>query len=488
MKQNILKSLLACLLTFAGMTVYAYDCVVDGIYYNLNAEDQTASVTYRDYLTGDYSGVVSIPDKVEYGGVVYAVTAIGDVTFANSNELTKVVLPNSIISIGNNAFSYCGGLTEITIPGSVTYIGDWAFSSCNSLTTLIIPSSVTSIGNFLFPGCVSLERIIVEEGNPCYDSRENCNAIIRTDGNEVTLLYGCKATRIPASVTAIGNNAFYDSGLTELVIPANVTSLGEAAFESCAALEKIVVEEGNPCFDSREDCNAIIRTDGDKAILVVGCKNTRIPASVTSIGDYAFSGCTGLTEFTVPGHITSIGKNAFAYCYGLAELTISDGVTSIGESAIKACNRLTKLAIPNSVTYIGETAFNTCRGLTEIVIGSGVTYIGDFAFNNCSALVTVFSLNTTPPQIFSSTYMSSTLSLATLHVPEGCKSLYGQAEGWKRFLNILDDIPSGIETAVVGQSKNSAIHTLDGVKLNTTNTSDLPSGIYVVDGKKMVVK
>ena len=170
-------------------------------------------------------------------------------------------------SIGNDAFCYCSGLTEVTIPNSVTSIGTAAFLDCSGLTEVTIPSSVTSIGTGAFSNC---------------------------------------------------------SSLTELTIPSSVTSISLSAFSGCVGLEKITVESGNPNYDSREDCNAIITIKSswlvDSNTLIAGCKSTMIPGSVTAIGAYAFSGCSGLTEVTIPNSVTLIDQYAFSGCSGLTTL------------------------------------------------------------------------------------------------------------------------------------------------------------------------
>lgn len=238
----------------------------------------------------------------------------------------------SVISIDAYAFSNCSGLTGITIPQSVISIGMEAFFQINTLNSITIPQSVTSIGKGIFGGCVNLANITVENGNKTYDSRDNCNAIVETSTN--TLIDGCcntvipnsvtsidsyafcwhspKSITIPYSVTSIGSYAFYSCSLTNITIPNSVTSIGKYAFQCCERLTSITVESGNKNYDSRSNCNAIVKTSTNT--LIVGCKNTEIPSSVTSIDEGAFRDCSDLTSITIPNSVTSIGNYAFRGC------------------------------------------------------------------------------------------------------------------------------------------------------------------------------
>lgn len=189
-----------------------------------------------------------------------------------------------------------------------------AFNYCETLTSIIIGNGVTTIGDAVFNNCGNLERIIVNAGNPVYDSRENCNAIIETSSN--TLISGCKNTIIPNSVTAIGDGAFFGCrGLTSISIPNSVTQLGNEVFGYCIALKHIAVETGNPIYDSRDNCNAIIATSSNT--LITGCKNTVIPDDVTAIGYCAFRLCYGLTTVTIPNSVTEVSHAACYACIGL---------------------------------------------------------------------------------------------------------------------------------------------------------------------------
>ena len=379
--KNFIKTTLLLLALLLPATAAAYDFEVDGLYYNITGVN-TVEVTYRVMYEADYYGNVVIPAAVTHDGTTYSVTAIGE-----------------------RAFEQCSGLRSVTIPGSVTIIASIAFWNCSGLRSMTIPSSVTLIKDRAFYGCTGLTNIVVESGNPNYDSRDNCNAIIKTSSN--SLIVGCKNTVIPNTVTAIGDNAFagcYD--LTSISIPNSVTSIGNSAFSSCRSLASvtisnsviyignyafdgcrgltsIVVESGNPKYDSRDNCNAIIETSINT--LINGCKNTVIPNTVTAIGECAFRGCEDLTSVTIPNSVISIGRDAFHGCRYLRSVTFGNSLTYIDYYAFEYCRALTSVTIPSTVTFIGEGAFSSCNSLASIVVESGnPTYDSR---DNCNAII-----------------------------------------------------------------------------------------------------
>ena len=200
---------------------------------------------------------------------------------------------------------------------------------------------------------------------------------------------------IPAGVTSIWDQAFWCcTGLTSVTIPDSVTSIGDEAFWCCTGLMSIVVEDGNSVYHAIGNC--LIETESKT--LVVGCNASVIPTdgSVTSIGNYAFYDCTGLTSVTIPDSVTSIGKKAFSWCKGLTSVTIPDSVTSIGKNAFSWCKGLTSVTIPDSVTSIGDKAFYDCTGLTSVTIPDSVQSIGGYTFSGCGKLCRVVIPGSSP--------------------------------------------------------------------------------------------
>ena len=307
------------------------------------------------------------------------VTNIKGSAFSGCTGLTSVTIPNSMTSIGWSAFDGCTGLTSVTIPNSVTSIGNSAFSGCTGLTSVTIPNSVTSIGDFAFSSCTGLTSIIVEEGNLVYDSRENCNAIIRTKFNE--LIAGCQSTIIPNSVTDITWGAFFGcSSLTSITIPEGVTRIGDNAFNHCTNLTRITIPSsmtsiGQSAFrNTNLPVENNIRYADTWAVEVID--NTKdkytLRDNTTGIASSTFSRCTNLTDITIPGGVKIIDNHVFSSCSSLTTVTILEGVTSIGLNAFSDCSSLTTITIPESVTSIGQSAFSN----TNLPVENNIRYAG----------------------------------------------------------------------------------------------------------------
>ena len=203
------------------------------------------------------------------------------------------------------------------------------------------------------------------------------------------------------SVTSIGSSAFEGcTGLTSVTIPNSVISIASSAFDNTGWYNNQpdgILYLDNCClgYKGNGPTGTLSIKEGTRLIgdyAFSGCSgltSVTIPNSVTSIGNSAIYGCSGLTSVTIPNSVTSIGKSAFYGCSGLTSVTIPNSVTTIGSSAFRECTGLTSVTIPNSVTSIGDWTFYGCAGLTSITIPNSVTTIGNWAFYGCSGLTSV---------------------------------------------------------------------------------------------------
>ena len=274
-------------------------------------------------------------DKSAVGNIIipYGVTKIGDEAFKECANLTSVEIPDSVTVIGDEAFSCCTGLTSVKIPSSVVLIGNRAFFICKNITTIEFASGVVIIGDFAFDNCTSLTSI-----------------------------------KIPSSVKEIGDFAFNScTSLTTVEIPNSVRKIGKGAFGGYTCISHFVVDKGNPTYCSEN--GSLYLKDMSILIRVPGLINSfTIPSSVTTIGSWAFSGCTNLTSVVIPSSVTHIGYDAFYNCRSLTSVEIPNSVTKIGSSAFSGCTSLTSIEIPRSVTEIEWGAFNKFIGIKKFVV------------------------------------------------------------------------------------------------------------------------
>ena len=400
---------------------------VDSIRYFLK-EDNTLMVVSANYFDGTTK--ITIPEMINYRGKVYPVTQIGNNAFRHLSDLTSVAIPTSVTEIGHAAFCGCSHLTSVTIPNSVTTIGDVAFKDCSSLKTVVIPKTVTSIGSYAFyntPWDDKLPNGLVYVGDVAYKYKgkmpDGTNLTLKDGtkgiaGNAFSFSYNnyeMKSVVIPSTVTYIGDGAFYGcSGLTSITIPKSVMKIGAGLFDGCDNLAAINVEIGNPKYDSRNNCNAIIETKTNT--LVAGCKNTVIPNSVIYIGKGAFQNCDGLKSITIPNSVVRIGLDAFQSCGGLTSITI-----------------------PNSVLVIESFAFNLCENLASLTIPKSVSMIDAYAFG-CENLNTIISnITDVKNVIVEKTAFYHVPSTCVLRVPRGTANAYRTTAPWNQFTNIVEE-------------------------------------------------
>ena len=302
------------------------------------------------------------------------VTTIGDCAFFGCDSLASVTIPDSVTSIGEEAFRNCYALSSVTIGENVTSIGREAFYSCTSLTSVTIPDSVTSIGEAAYRGCnyllsVTLGKRITSIGDSAFEDCFRLTSVTIPDsvtsiGNYA--FYNCSnmtSATIGDGVTTIGDFAFDScNDLASLTIGDSVTSIGNAAFSWCQSLTSVTIPDG-------------VVTIGDCAFSwCQSLTSVTIPDGVVTIGDSAFFWCFGMTSVTIPNSVRSIGARAFEDCYVLTSVTIGDGemqipnratgtgvaLTSIGDYAFSGCDQLTDV-------YYGGTK----KQWDKIEIGEG---------------------------------------------------------------------------------------------------------------------
>jgi hypothetical protein len=307
--------------------------------------------------------------------------------------------------------------------------------------------------------------------------------------------------KLPKNLTAIGKYAFEGSGIKELVLPKTVTSLGRDIFYYARNLEALSVENGNNVYDSRNNCNAIIETATNK--LVIGCEKTKIPNTITAIGDLAFSGKPGLKEIEIPSSVNSIGWAAFWADIKLTKVKLSGGIIDLGESPFGACEDITSFVIennpkydsrdncnaiietatntliqgfsttkiPESVKAIAPAAFRSLSTLTEIELPASLEKIEAEAFLYCNQLTKVTSHIKKPFAVSTMVFSGDNLKTATLYVPFGTGEAYANTPGWNNFHTIIEMEP------VEGE------YTKNGASVVTT---DFGKGYAALKGKVSV--
>ena len=272
----------------------------------------------------------------------------------------------------------------------------------------------------------------------------------------------------------------YDKRIIKrIIIGDGITTIGSSAFRNCFALNSVTIPNS-------------VRTIGEAAF--GDCKaltSVTIPNSVRTIGAYAFYNCRALTSVTIPNSVRTIGAYAFEYCSTLTSVTIPNSVTIIEWSTFKDCSALTSVTIPNSVTTIERSAFSSCTNLQKVNIGNSVKSIGEQAFYECTKLTQISSEAVVPPTCGLNVFAGINKSNCKLIVPKNSIDAYKQAYQWKDFL-LIEGSTTGITNTVYNKAGLVDVYTIDGTKrlskASTDEINALPKGVYIVNGKKIIIK
>lgn len=377
------KQLLLLVAMLLPLVASAYDIAVENaegitIYYSYINNGTELQVTYKSWSAHQST----LGSKYTY--TYYGYEGVTDLVIPE--EATYMGRTRKVTSIGSNAFKGCGNLKSVTIPNSVTYIGN-SFEGCTGLSSVVIGDNVKNIDSSAFKNCTAL---------------------------------------------------------TSIAIPNSVTSIGKEAFKDCSGLKKVIIS------DIAAWC---------------GIKFDISDPNPLFYANHLYSDeQTEIQDLVIPNNVTSIGNYAFGYCYGL-----------------------TSVIIPNSVKNIGEYAFSGCSALTSVTIGSGVTGIGRNAFDGAN-IPTVISLKENPfaikgRSLYERTFSQNTFYNATLYVPMGTIDKYKATSGWKDFVFIEESNLAGISVVENTKNNNTTIFDLNGVRL-----PEAKKGINIVNGKKVVLK
>ena len=421
--------------------------LIDGLYYDLDTSNRTATVTYEVDGTGNYASLsanVKIPENVVYNGVTFTVTKIGENTFSNCKVLESISIPGTVLQIGQNTgvsnlpfynctslksvrfedgvqslilgsyyssgtgyglFSNCP-LEEVYIGRNITYQNSYynfekhpeyygysAFYNQPKLANVTISSTVTEIPSCFFKGCKALNKVSIQgqlTKIPAY-SFDGCQLSVLTLSN---------------SIEKIGDYAFQNNTkLTTASLGDNVKKIGKYAFSGCTKLS--ILNLGNSLVTIDDYAFQSIGSDTNVGL------NFEVPNTLSVIGKFAFYK-SAVSSINIPNSVTTIGESCFAENTKLEKVTLGNGCGELPKNVFSGCSLLSSIVLSNGLSTISDAAFANCKVLESISIPGTVLQIGqntsvsDLPFYNCTALKSIRFEDGVQSLILGSYYSSGT--------------------------------------------------------------------------------
>ena len=470
-----------------------------------------------------------------------SITKFYEYAFSMCSTLTAIFLPSTLTSIESHAFYTCENLSQVKFAEGtlLTEIGEDAFANCEGLTEITIPATVTSIGNSAFNGCSNLVSITISANTPpglgndvwdgipespkptiyvplgaksAYEDPVNWgqwftieekfanNEIWYTTSSGQALSgnpMGCTTNvyndgkgilTFSSDVTSIPQSAFKsNTDLTSITIPASVESIGYYAFSGCTNLDKVTFAEGS-----------LLKTFGTNVFKQCKLTSIEIPAGVTDIGDGTFEDNSTLQSviFAEGSQLPSIDAETFIRCTSLVQIEIPATVTTIWSSAFKGCSKLETVTFAegSQLKIIQSGAFQGCSSLAEINLPATVTTINSSAFDNCIAL-TSFEIPAKVTSIYSGAFSNCT-NLETITFAPGSEITTITSAVFSG-LNITSiEIPAKVKTLSGGTfincdklkkvtfAEGSVLEGISGGAFNNCpniTTIDIPAGVTKIE-------
>lgn len=489
--------------------------------YQLAVPDNVTHIGAQAFYKCTYLSDLTLPSNLE---------TIEEGTFMFCSALTSLPLPQSVTSIGKYAFEACTGLTEIAIPESCVFIGDHAFEECRNITSVSFPAGLVTIDDFAFLACSGIETLqlpvsmdligygafkdcgsiasismpaeLGELRGYAFGNCANLTSIVIPDGITIIadrLFWGCTKLsdiRIPTSVTEIGPFAFDRTPITEIILHEGVTTIGEDAFQHCKQLEVISLPTTVTyidkyafwdCVSAREFTSLAIEPPFAEKAFSSGFPSATCVLYVPSASLDLYSQADGWKRFDNIKALPAVGDTFTCDGISYRVTVISEEGNSV--EVMKSDALYTgAIEIPESVTdyyeysvtAIADEAFADCAGLTTITLPATIESIGEGAFRNCTGLQKIICLGVNPASVSEGAFEGVDTEAVELEVPEDALEAYKTAEGWKEFFR-----ESGISSITEESCGAREIHDLTGRKIDST--TPLEPGIYIVNGRKVVV-